>query len=577
MLEGFFPPCQLGDGPKRGRSGLVAFGLPYEHDAAITRHVATFVHSHTDQPLAAVLLNGGVFRSPRLAQRLLELVGSWSEAPCERLPERDPDLAVARGAVAYGLALAGHGLVIGGGAAQGFYIGIEGGTEKRAVCVVPRGAREGERHIAAGRPLALRVGRPVRFELYASDRATHAPGEIVDVEASALVPLAPVASTFEASESTEDVLVALVGELSPVGTLELACIETEPVDPKQPRRFGLAFQLRAGDDECARPSRRPGASVRPASPRFDEARVAIERVFGKAASDVKEREVKDLWRELTRVLGERQTWSGELCRALFDVLAPQAKARRRSLDHERVFWMLAGYCLRPGYGHPADPGRVRLLSPFFEQGLVFQDETRGWQQFWIAWRRVAGGLAEDLQTHIRDRVDPFLAPSGQAGKKPKGMKPQALDEMLELASALERVAPDRRARLGGWLIERTWTEQNPRLWAAIGRLGSRAPAYASVHHVVSVRIAEGWLDHLLREKWGNLATAPRAAMLLARATGDRTRDVSGELRQKTALALEAAHADPQWALAVREEQPIEDRERAEFFGDEIPAGLRLVD
>ena len=59
--------------------------------------------------------------------------------------------------------------------------------------------------------------------------------------------------------------------------------------------------------------------MRPASPRFDEARVAIERVFGKAASDVKEREVKDLWRELTRVLGERQTWSGELCRALFDL------------------------------------------------------------------------------------------------------------------------------------------------------------------------------------------------------------------------------------------------------------------
>lgn len=66
-------------------------------------------------------------------------------------------------------------------------------------------------------------------------------------------------------------------------------------------------------------------------------------------------------------------------------------------------------------------------------------------------------------------------------------------------------------------------------------------------------------------------------MLLARATGDRTRDVSGELRDKTARALEAAGADPSWVLAVREVVPIEDRERAEFFGEEIPAGLRLVD
>jgi molecular chaperone DnaK (HSP70) len=576
VLDGFFPACARGDVPQRGRTGLVAFGLPYEHDAAITRHVARFVATHTAEPIAAVLLNGGVFRGARLADRLLEVVGSWGEEPCQRLPERDPDLAVARGAVAYGLALAGHGVVIGGGSAQGFYLGIEGAGEKRAVCVVPRGAREGERHVAASTPLALRVGRPVRFELYSSDRAAHAPGELVDI--AELSPLSPVASTFEAREDGQDVKVALVGELSPVGTLELCCLETGGTPP---RRFELAFELRAvegaGQEEPARPSRRAQPSVRPASPRFDEARAAIERVFGKAAADVKEREVKDLWRELSRILGERQGWSGELCRALFDVLSPHERARRRSLDHERVFWMLAGYCLRPGYGHPLDPGRIRLLSPLFEQGLVFQDEARGWQQFWIAWRRMAGGLAENLQAHIRDRVDPFLAPPGQAGKKPKGMKPQALDEMLELCASLERVEPERRVKLGAWLIERTWTEQNPRLWAAIGRLGARAPAYASLHHVVATRTAEAWLDHLLREKWSELATAPRAAMLLARATGDRTRDVSGELRDKTARALEAAGADPSWVLAVREVVPIEDRERGEFFGEEIPAGLRLVD
>lgn len=576
VLDGFFPPCSRSDTPKRGRSGLRAFGLPYEHDAAITRHLAAFVASHApaETPIRAVLFNGGVFRAERAADRVLEVVRSWGEASCERLPERDPDLAVARGAVAYGLALAGHGLLIGGGSAQGFYVGIEGGAEKRAVCVVPRGAREGERHVAAGLPLALRVGRPVRFELFAADHAVHAPGEIVRLDDERFSLLSPIASSFDAEGSGDEVQVALVGELSPVGTLELSCIER---DEQQPRRFALAFELRArATSDEPRVSERPRPSVRPASLRFDEARTAIERVFGKAASDVKEREVKDLWRELTRILGERNTWGGELCRALYDVIAPLAKARRRSLDHERVFWMLVGYCLRPGYGHPLDPGRIRALSPLFEQGLVFQEEARGWQQFWIAWRRVAGGLAENLQTHIRDRVDPFLAPAGHAGRKPKGMKPQALDEMLELASSLERVAPERRAKLGEWLIERTWTEQNPRLWAAIGRLGARAPAYASVHHVVATRVAEGWLDHLLREKWSEVPTAARAAMLLARATGDRTRDVSGELRERVAQALEKVNADSDSIRAVREVLPVEDRERAEFFGEELPAGLRLL-
>jgi len=361
------------------------------------------------------------------------------------------------------------------------------------------------------------------------------------------------------------------GELTAVGTLDLCCVES---DAKEPRRFALAFELRTPVVEAA-PISRAKPSVRPASPRFDEARAAIERVFGKAQSDVREREVKDLMRELTRLLGERESWSGELLRALFDVVAPLNKSRRRSPDHERVFWMLAGYCLRPGYGHPLDPQRIRTLSPLFEQGIVFPQEARSWQQFWIAWRRMAGGLDEGLQGRIRDRLDPFLAPAGQAGKKPKGMKPQALDEMLELASSLERIPAERRERLGEWMLERTWTEQNPRLWAAIGRLGARAPAYGSVHHVVRTRVAEGWLDHLLREKWGDLPTAPRPGLQLGRVTGDRARDVSEPLRVRTARELEKVGADPEWARAVLELVPMADRDRAEFFGDEIPVGLRL--
>jgi molecular chaperone DnaK (HSP70) len=569
VLDGFLPLVPRDAAPKRGRSGLVATGLPYEHDPAITRHLAAFVARHAaETPVAAVLLNGGVFRARRIAERVVEVVSSWSDRPVTRIEERDPDLAVARGAVHYGLGLAGHGTLIGGGAAHGYYVGVDGG---RALCIVPRGSREGDRHLVQSKGLTLRVGKPVRFELYASDSgAVHAPGQLVSAETlGSFQRLPPVATTFVSDSNEAELEVGLEGELSPVGTLELACVAP-------PRRFALAFELRTSDpspDSKAAPrSLRP--SVRPQSSRFDEAKVALERVFGKASSDVREREVKDLMRELVRILGERETWSGELLRALFDALIVHDKARKRSLDHERVFWMLAGYCLRPGYGHPLDPGRMRLLVPLYEPGLTFRDEARGWQQFWIAWRRVSGGLSEGQSAHIRDRVDPFLDPNG---KKPKGFKPQALDEMLELAASLERVPSERRATLGGWLLERTWTQQNPRLWGALGRIGSRAPAYASVHHVVKTRVAEEWLDHLLREKWAEVATAPRAGMQLARVTGDRARDVSEELRERTARALEAVRAEPEWIRAVRELVPIADRERAEFFGDEIPVGLFLVD
>jgi len=42
------------------------------------------------------------------------------------------------------------------------------------------------------------------------------------------------------------------------------------------------------------------------------------------------------------------------------------------------------------------------------------------------------------------------------------------------------------------------------------------------------------------------------------------------------LRLERAGARPEWVRAVRELVPVEEAERAEFFGEELPVGLRLV-
>ncbi|HLM72800.1 MAG TPA: Hsp70 family protein, partial [Polyangiaceae bacterium] len=204
ILDGFFPIAPRDARPQRARSGLVAFGLPYERDVAITRHVAWFFARHAPEIAGptALLLNGGVFRARRIRERLAEAIGAWGGPPVGVLPHTDPDLAVARGAVAYALALAGHGQRIEGGAARGYYVGVEAaqpGEARRAICVVPRGAREGVTQIAEGRPLALVVGRPVRFDLFASDdAATHAPGEIVTIDEDRFQALPPVAVAFDA-------------------------------------------------------------------------------------------------------------------------------------------------------------------------------------------------------------------------------------------------------------------------------------------------------------------------------------------------------------------------------------------
>jgi hypothetical protein len=155
--------------------------------------------------------------------------------------------------------------------------------------------------------------------------------------------------------------------------------------------------------------------------------------------------------------------------------------------------------------------------------------------------------------------------------------PDAPDELLATLAALERVPVPRRVALGEWIHEKTWGSDDARLWGAIGRVGARVPVYASVHHVVPVKVAEAWLDRLLKQKWESVATASHAAVQLARVTGDRARDVSLVLRTEVAKRLVAVRAKDAWVHAVRELVDVGEEERVAILGEGLPIGLRLKD
>src|SRR5262249_47567545 len=148
------------------------------------RHLASFFARHAPGSVGpdALLFNGGVFRAERIATRIAETIEAWGGPKLTVLPQADPDLSVARGAVVYAMARAGRGFRIESGAARGYYVGLEGAAPRKAMCVVPRGAKESVRHVAEGRTLALVVGRPVRLDLFASDDASHRAGEVVTID-----------------------------------------------------------------------------------------------------------------------------------------------------------------------------------------------------------------------------------------------------------------------------------------------------------------------------------------------------------------------------------------------------------
>jgi molecular chaperone DnaK (HSP70) len=578
VLSGFLPLVSREAPAPRGRSGLLAFGLPYERDPAISRHIAQFLERHGNLSVDALLLNGGLFHASRATARLQEVVSALSGREVALLPSPNPDLSVARGAVAFARALRGQGLRIGSGTPQGFYVSVDEPSARRALCVVPRGAREGERHRARAGGLWLRVGQTVRLELHTSDRSADRPGDLVTLDES-FSALPPVTTLFvaDAPSDQRDIEVALEGELSAVGTVELACVELRADDAKRPRRFRLAFDLRAAESVGASPpSLKPSDPPRPPPPRLAEALAAVTQAFGSGKSQAPSRAAKDLPRELERLLGDRRQWTVETSRALFDVVAAGREARRRSEDHERVFWMLAGFCLRPGFGAAQDGERLAQLVPLFESGVAASSKARTWQQFWIAWRRVVAGLREETQTRFFGLLEPFWAPAELKLKRSKSLKPaEAGYEVLELMASLERVPAERRKTLGDWLVERTFSDRDPRLWSALGRVGARVPGYASAHHVVSAFAAEGWLTHVLSERWHEVPAAAVAAAHLARITGDRAREISVSRRDEVARRLEAAHAAPDLIAWVRDLVPVAEAERAAWFGEDLPLGLRL--
>ena len=573
VLNGFFPFVTRDAAPRPTRAGLTGFGLPYERDPAITQHIARFLQTHKQSTNPDLLLGcGGVFGSSQIAERLTACLSQWSDKTQAFDYVPDTRHSVARGAVFFARALLGHGVRIGGGSPRGYYVGVDD-KHRQAVCLLPRGATEGEEHTAMLPGLRLVLGRAARFDLYTSETELHAPGAVVDIDGEKYSQLPPVTTRFDSTDKQQSELpVALGGLLSEVGTLELAAVELRQ-RVASGKRFSLEFELRttsdapadaASDKNAHSPPRPPQLSVGRAGQRLYQATELIRDAFDDARSPTPRR-AKDLMRGLEKLLGERRVWTTELCRALYDELL--------NYPNERAFWMLAGYSLRPGVGFPGDSKRIARLVPLFGPGPHF-GETRNWQQFWIAWRRVCAGLGEKMQVQIRNSIDPFLAPAEAKLKRRKGFKPQAKEEMLFLASTLENVPVAQRSQLGEWLLEDTWTNRDPRLWSAIGRLGARLPAYGSAHYVLPTRLAEEWLKHALQEKWDEASTAQAAAVSLGRRTGDRSRDVSDSARTELLTRLEGAGADPEQIRRINEVVEPEASDRAAFLGEELPAGLQ---
>jgi hypothetical protein len=280
LVEGYFPLVEASARPAvRARTALTQLGLPYASDAAVTRHLAAFLSRQAEatsnlegfaKPATlgkllhptALLFNGGVMKGDPLRERLVGALDAWLEAdgaPKVRVLEGgDLDLAVARGAAAYGLARRGSGVRIRGGTARAYYVGIESpapavpGIEPpiNALCLAPFGMEEGTEAKLPPRELGVVVGEKVQFRFFGSSvrRADAAGTELERWKRDEIEELAPIEITLPSKGRADgDVVpVRLRASVTEVGTLLLEAIPTAPLDPDE--RWKIELNVRPSAD-----------------------------------------------------------------------------------------------------------------------------------------------------------------------------------------------------------------------------------------------------------------------------------------------------------------------------------------
>lgn len=598
LVEGFLPRVPLDERPTLRQSGLQDFGLPYAADAGITRYLAAFLEAHrmtgetepTGQHDPArpdiVLFNGGFFASPVLRERLLEVLASWfggngfggngGEWSPLVLDHARLDLAVARGAAYYGMVRRGEGVGITANLARSYYVGV-GGDRPQAVCLAPGTASAGQ-DFELPNTFQLALAEPVEFPLLVSStRLSDPPGAVVDVDSGQLTPLPPIRTVLDSGRKrdAQTVDVRLHAHLTEFGALELSCREVGGHGS-----WRLQFDVRSATqtDIAAHESQAEGEGI------VDDAtivacRAAIASVFEKPSR----LKPSKLMPGLTDVIGSaKHEWPTSLLRRLWELLMEYEPGRRQSPQHEARWLNLAGYALRPGFGFAVDDWRVAETWRTVRNKLA---HAASQPESLILWRRIAGGLSRGQQLTI---AEPLLAAvralerrfaGGKASSTAAAIDPAQSPEVWRLLGSLELLSVPVKVELGTTIVallpkRKLESVRSAMLWT-LGRLGQRVPVYGPLNTLVPPSRAAKWLTAVM-ELDGDEPIAPLVAMQLARATGDRHRDLEASQRERAAEWLESHSAAEHLVQLVRAGGTLDAEERGQVFGESLPSGLRLV-
>ncbi len=601
ILEGFFPLVSLDASPvAQRRRGISEWGLPFVQDPSVTRHLAAFWNQHrtlmsreTGRSQLCpdfLLFNGGALAPQNIRKRIGEVVASWFQdeggtgwSPQE-LENTRPELSVAIGAAYYGLVRMGEGVRVGAGSARSYYVEVSGVQESMdaqtegthtALCLVPRGTEEGTELTLRQHAFKVLANQPVSFRLFSSStRLGDQQGDLVTLTEEEITVLPPIKTVLRyGKKSTAQRLpIELTVHLTEVGTLELWCRSRQ-----SPHRWQLQFDVRQ-EQEVLQDAQLQGETLD--SELIEKAQGDIRSVFGKDSQGQRIPPEK-LMKELTATLDmSKDKWPTHLLRKLADTLLHLQEGRALSAQHEGRWFNLLGYCMRPGFGDPLDEWRVKEAWKLFPGGLEFARQAQCRNEWWIFWRRIAGGLKAGQQWYIYQQVLPLFQSSHKKKPSRKGVKPLSPQETLEIWMALanfERLPAGTKVELGHSMLEqlRKGGFKNQQLWA-LSRFGARVPFYGPLDQVIPAEEAARWVDTLLSLKLQPTDSMAQTMVQLSRCTGDRHRDLPQEVREKVRHWLLQEPSNQRYVQILENPQTtLKEKEQDWIFGESLPAGLVL--
>ena len=580
LLDDFYPYVDSRENlPLDSGTEITDFGLSFEKESAVTRHIIRFLENHREDvrknlaknPLPDfILFNGGTLKPVLVQERIRQAIGKWFNAKESEFPQilenNIPELAVGMGASYYGLVKQGKGVKVGSGSPRSYYIGvsIKDVTSPKAVCIVERGLDEGSVIDLDQVKYDVRANEPVSFDIYYSSyRTGDTAGKIITIDDS-FSSMAPIRTIikFGKNGGRKIIPVTIGAEYTEMGTLSMYC-HSDVSDHKWKLQFQLRDREKGGEPDDAQI--------------YDDALIkeAVNHIYQVFIDESDSHNgLETMVRQIEKIVGQKKAnWPLSFLRRITDTLLELENTRKYTADHEARWLNLTGFCMRPGFGDAFDEERIRKLWTIYLSGLRFEKIIQNRLEWWVFIRRIAAGLKAGQQRQFFQDMSPLLIKGKTTKRK---MSPQEQVELWMAAGNMERLLVKDKVVLAKSLLPilKPGKQQDKLFWV-LSRLGARELLYGSVDRVVPAKEVIKWIYPIMKKTRQKNIPVENMMVQLSRKTGDRTRDMDQETVLKIVDWLRDRNAKKSSIRAMTEKMKIAAQEKNAQFGEKLPAGLVL--